>query len=36
MNVPVHFPPFPADVGAPERRSYVKIQEALMIDDLME
>jgi len=36
MNVPLSFPPLPGEAGAPERRSYVNIQEALMIDDLTE
>jgi hypothetical protein len=33
MNVPGRFPPFPAEAGAPARRSYVNIQETLMTDD---
>jgi hypothetical protein len=36
MNVPVRFPPLPAENGAPERRSDVNIQEALMTYDLTE
>jgi hypothetical protein len=36
MNVPVPFLPFPAEAGAPERRSYVNIQVALMTDNSTE